>query len=200
MDSSNKEIIEKIKNTPLSIGGGTTLIAVNADWRNKFPDLAMLCSKWRQENPTFTNSEFVITNERTAKWLDINIAKADDSVLFIINSEQYGAIGHIGFDIAADNSVWISRVCRGEKYLPGIMGRALKAICNLLFAKFNVAAIFLDCYADNLHAIKFYKDNNFMINSKKELCQKYIDGELKWVECTKEDKPSRTMLIFSLSR
>lgn len=70
----------------------------------------------------------------------------------------------------------------------------------MLFAEFNVAAIFLDCYADNLHAIKFYKDNGFVVNSKKELCQKHIDGELKWIECTEGDKSARTMLIFSLSR
>lgn len=66
--------------------------------------------------------------------------------IFVLDGGELGALGHIGFDLQTDGTVYISRVCRGESGVPGLMGAAITALCDLLFTRYDFTEVFLDCY------------------------------------------------------
>lgn len=193
-------VMKELRNGPpieICIGTDKILLCpVNNNWRSVFDNLPEKCGRWRKLNPTVANSSFKITKDRTISWLDFNISACETTLLFIIKNEMLGEIGHIGFDLMEDSSIWISRVVRGEKGVPGAMSEAVREICSIAFSKFDCDEIFLECYEDNIRGVNFYQENGFSIIGKKFLLPKQLNDEVTWAECSEKDDYKRVMLVL----
>ena len=153
------------------------------DYSQTLFNIVKVLSDWRRDNPTAGTGTFVVTDERTEKWLIKNVLDNEDRIIFLITDLKGDYIGHIGLaEFDEENlSADIDAVLRGVKNnLPGIMSYALKTIIVWGKDVLGLQNIYLDVYDDNVHAIKFYKRNNFAEVGKISLVKVRYENEVKW--------------------
>lgn len=129
-------------------------------------DEIALLAKWRKENSFAFPSIFRVTKKGTKIWLENQLLKNSTRILFFIESAEikFKLIGHIGlysFDFQA-GTCEIDNVVRGEKkYMKGIMTFALKTLLKWTYKKLKPKQIYLRVFADNIHAVEFYRKCGF---------------------------------------
>lgn len=156
---------------------------VTANYMKTIPKCVELMSKWRVENPTISTGTFVVTHERTKKWLDNSVIDNDSRIMFMIFDLQNNAIGHIGFSAFnyTEKSAEIDSVVRGVKHcLPGLMHFVVKTIIDWGYKTLGLKSICLKVFKDNDHAIKFYRACGFCENGLISLVKIHLSDEEKW--------------------
>jgi RimJ/RimL family protein N-acetyltransferase len=160
---------------------------VTFDYKKMYPNYIPLFSQWRRENSHAFPNLFEITERRTEKWIDEYILNREDRILFVLHSVNDAPLGHLGlwgFDFES-RTCEIDNVLRGQMNgFRGIMSLALNTMINWGKLKFNPANIYLKVLSDNVHAINFYRKNNFIEQSKIPLFKVVDNNEIKWVEIT----------------
>lgn len=158
-----------------------------------------LLSKWRKENEFAFPSQFKITNDGTKRWVINQVIHNDYRILFFIETTDTHPkyIGHIGlysFNFRS-NSCEIDNVVRGNKTVgKGMMSFSLKAILHWTQTELQSAHIYLRVFADNSHAVDFYKKNGFK-EVKKIPLQKMVHGDsIVWEENLKLKKAEKYFL------
>lgn len=130
------------------------------------PWCAKLLAEWRNENPSMSSEWFIATTAGTERWLDEKVIGWSDRILFLITTVDGYNIGHIGFCSFdwEEKSCEVDAVLRGEKSTrPGMMTHALRALLDWGILDLQIEIIRLRVLPDNFHAIRFYKQNHFMI-------------------------------------
>ena len=106
---------------------------ITKNYIETIPNCVELMSKWRIENPTISTGKFVVTHERTQRWLDNLVINNNDRIIFLITDFFGNYLGHIGFALFQYDikSAEIDSVLRGEKkVLPGLMQFCMDTIIN----------------------------------------------------------------------
>ncbi|MCK4448652.1 MAG: GNAT family N-acetyltransferase [Candidatus Marinimicrobia bacterium] len=172
------------------------LVPITFQYKLTSPEYVHLLSKWRKENPIGFASIFEITDQRTEHWLDNILLKREDRILFMIETFDRTALGHIGYSSFnfKEKSCEIDNVVRGkkEKY-SGIMTYAMNSIIHWGVNKLKLNQIYLRVLADNTHAIKFYQRLGFYEIKKIPLYKVTKENEIKWVELEnrQDEEPDR---------
>ncbi|WP_162840402.1 GNAT family N-acetyltransferase [Acetanaerobacterium elongatum] len=142
---------------------------ITRDFLVSVPGCARLIARWRNENPTLSAQAFTATEQGTISWLENQILARSDRLLFLILLNDGTAVGHIGysnFDYAR-RMCEVDAVLRGEKSAPpGTMTFALHALIRWGLDTLKLNIIRLRVFADNTHAIEFYKRNGFVVKAE----------------------------------
>jgi perosamine synthetase len=138
-----------------------------------------LLGSWRDESAFAFPTQFPVTRDGTATWLRRGLLDVPDRILFLVQDRFGHTVGHLGF-AAADNpdrSLEVDNVVRGEKAVqPGLMGVALEGLLAWGEDCFRPARIHLRVFADNEHAIGFYRRLGFRDTARSPL-RREVDGE-----------------------
>lgn len=165
---------------------------ITFQFKNYDPKLVSCLSKWRKNNPTAATGTFEVTDARTEKWLVNAILNNQNRILFIVMDSGRNKIGQLGFaDISFEKgNADIDAVIRGESSQPGLMGHALETLIAWGKLHLQLSNIYLDCFNDNDHALKFYRKHGFTEIGRTALVKKEYPDEVKW-EIDKELDPNQ---------
>ena len=152
-------------------------------FREDMPEIPILMSKWRVENPTISAGMFKVTEERTISWLDSLVLQVDDRIIFMIESYDGVYLGHLGFTNYDEsrNTIDLDSVLRGVKGMyPGLMSLSVLALMAWGFEKLNIDNIELEVLSDNITAIKFYENIGFETSKTTRLIKVIKEDEEKY--------------------
>lgn len=176
---------------------------ITFDYKISLPGIVPALSTWRRDTPYAWNSVFKVTDEGTEEWLEKFVLRNKNRIIFIVQDLDHHYIGQIGLAAFNENdkSAEIDAVVRGEKNKqPGIMSAALRTITVWGRRKFGLEHIYLDVFEDNVHAIEFYKRNNFIELERISLAEIKCETETKWEvdEKINPDSASRRYIKMKL--
>ena len=120
-------------------------------------------ARWREENAFAFPSQFPVTREGTARWLERNILGDEDRMLFLVLDRFGHAVGHVGCanHLNERPEMEIENVVRGVKdRTPGLMSRAVRAMLGW-GRGLGVTRFHLRVFNDNEHAVWFYRRLGF---------------------------------------
>jgi RimJ/RimL family protein N-acetyltransferase len=163
---------------------------ITKDYLQTIPNCVELMSKWRIENPTLGAGTFVVTHERTQRWLDNLVINKNDRIIFLIMDFYGNYLGHIGFaSFQYDRkSAEIDSVLRGVKdVIPGLMGFCMNTMIEWGKKVLQLEEITLSVYADYTHAIDFYMRCGFRRDIVLPLVKVILPDEEKWEISTDKD-------------
>lgn len=182
----NREKANKVPSEiriPITHSSGALLSVLSKDMV-KDDVLVKDLARWRRENVEWFPSQFPVTVEGTRKWLDSQVIKLSDRILFIIKTLEGKPYGHMGlfrFNFY-EKSCEIDNVMRGEKDNPGSMELALKEFIVWAFKNLHINKLYLRTFSDNTRAISLYRKCGF-VDVEKIPLYKTVDGDsIKWTE------------------
>jgi perosamine synthetase len=112
---------------------------------------------WRQANQHAYTGRFVPTVEKTKSWLDSQVLKNPNRLLFLVSDTTGVVIGHLGLALnVTSGSIEVDNVVRGEEHGPGLMGLALIALENFAETELTVEKLSLRVLGSNQRALNFY--------------------------------------------
>ena len=164
---------------------------VTFDYEILFPTVVSLCSKWRRENPSLSNSIFEITDERTKRWIDNLILKRKDRLLFLIDDLDGNHIGHCAYSTFdfEKRIAELDAFCRGEVCkIPKLMKCVDKAMIRWAKDNLKLEALQLRVNEDNDWSILLHKRCGFEIVSRIPLFKRVLEGEVRWDEDDTRDE------------
>ena len=140
-------------------------------------------SDWRRKTPNAWASVFDVTHEGTEEWLEKYVLGNEKRIIFVIQDLDNHYIGQIGlaeFDYS-EKSAEVDAVVRGRKdILPGVMSAALKTLVEWGKRELKLERFFLYVFDDNVHAIEFYKKNNFIEKNRIALNEVKCGAGVRW--------------------
>lgn len=157
---------------------------ITADYLQTIPNCVSLFSRWRAENPSLSLARFTITDERTKNWLDRLVVQNDNRVIFLIVDCEGEPLGHIGFANFREKGkiAEVDSVLRGRKECyPKLMEYAMTALVAWGKQELKLQAVDLEVWAQNEHAIRFYKRCGFVEDRLIPLRRVQEADEIKWV-------------------
>ena len=107
------------------------------------------------------------TFDSTKQWFSNYYLANSNKLLFLVTFDSE-PIGHIGFNLFFENFkiLEIDNVIRGKKNCcKGIMSRSLRAMLDWSIAVLSPTIFFLRTDVTNKHAINFYINNNFSVDT-----------------------------------
>ncbi len=160
-------------------------------------NLMRYLAEWRKENMPSFPSQFTVTLEGTAQWLRKNLLDVEDRILFLVVDKYNNPIGHLGFANGLNDQceLEIDNVVRGVKNTsPNIMSIAMKRLLDWAEEFIAPEQIFLRVFSDNHHAIKFYKNLNFVEGELIPLSKEQHGDMVLYKEITNATDPDKYFL------
>ncbi|HSW70213.1 MAG TPA: GNAT family N-acetyltransferase [Gammaproteobacteria bacterium] len=151
---------------------------------------------WRKMHTTSFPSQFPVTLEGTATWLQKNLLDVEDRILFLVVNAHGQALGHLGFANGLNDQaeLEIDNVLRGvHDQDPGIMSLAMKKLIEWAEEFIAPERIILRVFNDNLHAVAFYKKLGFVEDTLIPL-KKHIEGEAIFYRESKDNQVDKHFL------
>ena len=153
------------------------------------PEIIRLLATWRKRSERWFLKQFKITLKGTRQWLNNNVIKTPDRLLFMIKvKNKY--VGHIGlFRFNFNNHTCeIDNIVRGKKIYKGIMGNAITYLMdwgekNLLLKKYT-----LQTASDNKRALTLYNRLGFYESKRTPLIYIKKNNVGGWVKTFKKNK------------
>lgn len=136
-------------------------------------------ARWRAGSTFAFPTQFPVTYDGTATWLRRGLLDVPDRILFLVQDRFGHPVGHLGFASAdsPDRSLEVDNVVRGEAGVqPGLMGAALAGLLAWGEECFRPARIHLRVFADNEHAVAFYRRHGFREGARMPL-RREVEGE-----------------------
>jgi perosamine synthetase len=136
-------------------------------------------SQWRRENAFAFPTQFPVTDAGTKSWLRTRLLDTPDRMLFLLVDKHGREIGHLGFASCLNDrgEMELDNIVRGVKTgYPGIMRNAMRALMKWAHEVIGPQSFFLRVFADNEHAVHFYRDLGYVDDQKQPL-RKQVRGE-----------------------
>ena len=167
-------------------------------------EIIRFITKWREYYAENFLTQFKVTEERTKNWLDTNLIKRDDKILFMIETRDKKVIGHIGVIFKEDYSVGeLDNVIKDKNCkVPRIMTYALKALINFLFNFLELEKLTLRVFSENLNAQALYSRCGFSKDKEVGLKKEIIGEEVRYVEIGENEllTPDKIMIVMNLEK
>jgi perosamine synthetase len=164
------------KSVPLASGQGYLLPV--CEFHTHDAALLAQLAQWREENAFAYPSQFPVTLESTAAWLQDRVLDVEDRMLFLVADAQGKVLGHLGFSNAYNSAgeIEVDNVVRGVRGVePGIMANALRTLLDWGFEQLRPSAAFLRVLDDNRHAIEFYRRLGF-VDDRRIPLRRHVQG------------------------
>lgn len=157
-------------------------------------------AEWREKAQPYFPSQFQVTLEGTQKWLDNQVIKLFDRILFFVK-EAGAPVGHVGLYRFnwEEQSCEIDNIVRGrDSSIPGLMTLAVESLDNWAFNELEVKILYLKVLADNKRAIKLYERCGFKEFKLIPLRREEKPNMVQWEEDLTLDKAERYFLQMRL--
>lgn len=155
---------------------------VTAPGRLRDQDVRCL-TDWRNDHAGAFLTEFVATEERTARWLSHSVHSSDGHLMFMVDHTDGRTLGYmaIGFIDWARASGEADAIVRGHQHIRGLMLSSL--ITMLLWAKdrLQLQRIGVRVLSDN-PALAFYRRIGFVETRRVPLRRVEHGSEPAWIE------------------
>ena len=163
-----------------------------------------LLAKWREINFDSYPTQFKVTEEGTKIWLDEQVIKKSDRVLFFVYDRTGKIIGHMGlasFDYR-HKFCEIDNVVRGSDEEKGLMTLSLKALIKWALENLGIEYLSLRVFSDNTRAIKLYARVGFHEIKRIPLERLEENGVIKFVEMPhgSEKDPDRYFSVMNFRK
>jgi len=163
-----------------------------------------LLAAWRDKAQPWFPSQFMVTKERTKTWVDKQLMKLKDRILFFVKKASGERVGHVGlfrFDFAAQHCE-IDNIVRGEDGWKGAIEAACATMIEWAFSELGMQKLFLRVVSDNQRAIKLYERLGFEECQRVPLRKVQGPTSTRWVEIVGRpyEKVSRYFVTMELSR
>lgn len=162
--------------------------------------LVSLLKDWREKSQYAFPTVFNVTLEGTEKWLDEQVMKREDRILFMIKNKEESYVGHLGFSNFDydDRSCEIDNVVRGKNETPGIMTSAHYGLTDWAFSDLNLKRITLRVFSDLEKAVALYSRCGF--KKVRDIPMKKVIEEDKtnFEEARTYDKVERLFTVMEL--
>jgi perosamine synthetase len=171
--------LEELAARSVPLAGGAGMLVPVCELHAQDERLIRTLARWREESAFAFPTQFPVTHAGTATWLRRGLLDVPDRILFLVQDRFGHTVGHLGFASAfsADRSLEVDNVVRGEQGAqPGLMGAALEGLLAWGEDCFRPARIHLRVFADNAHAIGFYRRLGFRDGDRTPL-RRELDGE-----------------------
>lgn len=157
---------------------------ITKDSDTAMPEWIKLLTKWRKQNPSLSDNEFVPTEDRTRKWVKDSVIYGDDKILFMILDVHGRALGHIGLCGFAyqERKAIVYSVLRGVLDAPGgLMEASLRCLIEWSKKELGIENFELNTQKTNERAVRLYKKTGFEIVEEIPLKKVVCSDEIKWV-------------------
>lgn len=120
---------------------------------------ARLMAEWRNLHRRAFFTWITATEESTAAWLAQHYAPSNHDIMFMVETAEKTAYGHLAlynFDVNSKGCEF-GRVLRGSSIGPkGGMAHAIRSLTSWAVATLGIREFFLEVFRDNLQAISLY--------------------------------------------
>ena len=160
-----------------------------------------LLKEWREKSQYAFPTVFKVTLEGTEKWLEEQVMKREDRILFMIENNKRIYEGHLGFSNFnyIDKSCEIDNVIRGIEGTKGIMTSAHYAITSWGFFDLGMRRITLRVFSDLERAVSLYSRAGFK-KVKDIPMKKTVDGDkITFEEAGNDDEIARLFTVMELT-
>jgi perosamine synthetase len=156
--------LEELVARAVPLAGGAGMLVPVCELHAEDERLIGMLARWRERSAFAFPTQFAVTRAGTATWLRRGVLDVPDRILFLVQDRFGHTVGHLGFAGAAnaERAFEVDNVVRGEPGVqPGLMGAALDALLAWAQDCFRPARIHLRVFADNDHAVAFYRRHGF---------------------------------------
>ena len=163
-------------------------------------------AKWRQYYKENFLTQFKVTEDGTRNWIENQIIKQANKILFMVETTNGELIGHEGviFFDNDDSTCELDNLIKAADFrkIPGIMTYAQKTLINWLFNHLNMKKIMLRVFSDNSRTQSLHIRCGFSkikeVRFKKEIQKDF----LRHIEMSKTDreKPDKILFIMELEK
>lgn len=164
--------------------------------------LIRLLAQWRDHAQEFFPSQFAVTFEGTKLWMENQVIKNFDRILFLVSSARNNTpVGHLGLYRFnwKEKSCEIDNVIRGrDDLLPGIMTPATMQVGKWARKTLGIKILYLRVLADNQRAISLYERCGYHGVHKIPLRKEVKGGMVQWIEDPDLKKAERYFLQMRL--
>lgn len=139
---------------------------------------------WREASAFAFPTQFPVTVEGTARWMQERLLAVEDRMLFLVLDRFGEPVGHLGFAncLNAACEMEIDNVVRGVGGVaPGIMRAAMETLLEWARVTIGPAGFFLRVFADNDHAVGFYRELGFVDDARTPLRRKVSGATVAYV-------------------
>ncbi len=183
--------LEELVARAVPLAGGAGMLVPVSELHAGDERLIDTLGRWRERSAFAFPTQFPVTRAGTAAWLRRGVLDVADRILFLVQDRFGHTVGHLGF-AGADNAgraLEIDNVVRGEPDVqPGLMGAALAGLIDWAEDCFRPARIHLRVFADNDHAVAFYRRHGFRETGRTPL-RREADGDAVRYVSAPEDGP-----------
>ncbi len=167
------------------------------------PEVIKTLAEWREKVQPYFPSQFQVTLEGTRGWLENQVIKLFDRILFFVRDvgRTNAPIGHVGLYRFnwEEESCEIDNIVRGQDNLfPGVMKLAIESLDGWAFNKLGVKILYLKVLADNERAIKLYERCGFKKFKLIPLRREEKPNMVQWEEDLTLEKAERYFLQMRL--
>ena len=137
-------------------------------------------ARWRSEHSYAFLSQFPVTTESTASWIQNAVLDSPDRLVFLVLDTSGKRVGRVAvldtrqetFELEVDN------VLRGEPGAPGLIGFAIQTIERWVQSEFALSQISLEVIESNSRAVNLYFKLGYQ-ESHRESMKWQVDGDFK---------------------
>lgn len=148
------------------------------------PEDVRILSEWRNRFVHSFLSEFVATEERTARWLSEILGPDDNRILFMVEEVHSGqTIGYMGLARIdwRKSSCEADAIVKGVDAYPGLIKKALLTLLDWARYQLGLRHVSLRVRSDN-NAVEFYRRLGFEEVTRIRLRPVETPGMIEWVE------------------
>jgi ribosomal protein S18 acetylase RimI-like enzyme len=161
--------------------------------------------KWREYYRENFLTQFKVTKEGTKNWLENQVIKQNNKMLFMVKTTGGKLIGHEGviFFEEDESTCELDNLVKAiDCKIPGIMTYAAKTLIEWLFDHLNMKKIFLKVFSDNLKAQDLYLRCGFSKTKEIGLKREIQKGFLRYVAISKTDNqlPDKILFVMKLKK
>jgi len=147
-------------------------------------DISLL-ARWRDAAQEWFPSQFTVTEEGTKTWLEKQVLKQKDRILFMVEDNNHTPLGHVGlfrFDYH-HRFCELDNIVRGEiNRLPGAMTLACTTLINWAFKELKLKKIYLSVLSNNDRALNLYTRLGFYEVQRVPLMKVEETNGTRWTE------------------
>lgn len=204
--SDGKILLGALKRTAGTAGAGVRIpvgspvqavlrpVATRADRLNA-TDVKLL-TEWRNRFVPSFLTDFVATEERTARWLTDFVGPNENKILFMVDVDGQ-TVGNIGLDFIdwetgygeADNIV------KGGESRHGLMKLALQTTMDWAFKQLGLRSLGVRVRSDNT-ALEFYRKVGFKETKRVPLRRVVEPDMVRWIEDAAAESPSASLVYM----
>ncbi|MBC8298064.1 MAG: hypothetical protein H8E55_20010 [Pelagibacterales bacterium] len=189
--------VKKNKDTVISINFESNIIILKVvnDSKDTVELLYLLREKYREMFAT----DFVMTKEKTKRWINELILDNPDRILFTIsiNSKIVGCIGHGGLD-ANENSSQLDNMMKDPSCkIPGMMTVVEKVYLRWMFEFFKLSKITGYLFSDNERMMNIHYECGWRLLDKVPINKKMVNEYSVW-QMSKESDNDNVERYFNI--